>query len=56
MAANKIVRRWTDYVRSLSPRMLAPQHGAIYKDENVDKFLNWLGGLECGIDFIDTLF
>lgn len=56
MAANKIVRRWTDYVRALSPRMLAPQHGAIYKDENVDKFLNWLGGLECGIDFIDTLF
>lgn len=56
MAANKIVRRWTDYVRSLSPRMIAPQHGAIYKDKNVDKFFNWLGGLECGIDFIYTLF
>ena len=45
-----------EQVRILNPAMLAPQHGAIYKDENVDKFLNWLGGLECGIDFIDTLF
>ena len=56
MAANKIVRRWAEQVRRLNPRMLAPQHGAIYKDENVDNFLNWLSELQCGIDLIDTLF
>ena len=56
MAANKIVRRWVEQVRLLNPAMLAPQHGAIYKDENVGNFLNWLGNLQCGIDLIDTLF
>ena len=56
MAANKIVRRWAEQVRRLNPRMLAPQHGAIYKDENVHNFLNWLSELQCGIDLIDTLF
>ena len=56
MAANKIVRRWVEEVRLLNPVMLAPQHGAIYKDENVDNFLNWLGNLQCGIDLIDELF
>ncbi|WP_432997094.1 MBL fold metallo-hydrolase [Treponema socranskii] len=56
MAANKIVRRWVEQVRILNPAMLAPQHGAIYKDENVDNFLNWLENLQCGIDLIDTLF
>ena len=56
MAANKIVRRWVEQVRLLNPVMLAPQHGAIYKDENVDNFLNWLENLQCGIDLIDTLF
>ena len=56
MAANKIVRRWVEQVRILNPAMLAPQHGAIYKDENVGNFLNWLENLQCGIDLIDTLF
>ena len=56
MAANRIVRRWTEQIRRLNPRMLAPQHGAIYKDENVDNFLNWLAELQCGVDLIDNLF
>ena len=56
MAANRIVRRWTEQIRRLNPRMLAPQHGAIYKDENVDNFLNWLAELPCGVDLIDNLF
>ena len=56
MAANRIVRRWAEQIRRLNPRMLAPQHGAIYKDENVHKFLNWLSELQCGIDLIDNLF
>lgn len=56
MAANKVVRRWAEQIRRLNPRMLAPQHGAIYKDENVDNFLNWLAELQCGVDLIDNLF
>lgn len=56
MASNKIVRRWVDAVRRLNPAMLAPQHGAVYKDETVGKFLDWMANLQCGTDFIDTLF
>jgi len=56
MASNKSVRRWVDAVRRLNPAMLAPQHGAVYKDETVGKFLDWMANLQCGTDFIDTLF
>ncbi len=56
MASNKIVARWTQNIRSLHPKMLAPQHGAIYKDEQVDNFLNWLSNLKCGTDIIENLF
>ena len=56
MASNKIVRRWADTVRRLNPAMLAPQHGAVYKNENVGKFLDWIANLQCGVDFLDALF
>ena len=56
MACNKIVKRWADSVRALHPVMLAPQHGAIYKDDNVEHFLSWLSNLQCGEDCIETLF
>jgi len=56
MACNKIVRRWTEMVRRLNPTMIVPQHGAIYKGEQVDNFLNWLSELQCGCDRIEQLF
>ena len=56
MASNKIVSKWVEYVRRLNPLMIAPQHGAIYKDEQVNNFLNWLSGLKCGTDYIENLF
>ena len=56
MASNKIVSKWVETIRLLKPAMIAPQHGAIYKDEQVDNFLNWLSGLKCGTDYIENLF
>jgi metallo-beta-lactamase family protein len=56
MANNKIVRRWAETVRKLNPVMIAPQHGAVYKDEQVANFLNWISELQCGCDYIDDLF
>ncbi len=56
MAANKIVKRWVDVVRLLNPVMIAPQHGAIYTDDKVGLFLNWLSQLQCGVDYLDRLF
>ena len=56
MAANKIVKRWAESIRRLNPDMIAPQHGAIYRGEHVNNFLNWLSNLQCGIDYIEDLF
>ena len=56
MASNKIVSKWVETIRLLKPAMIAPQHGAIYKDEQVNNFLNWLSGLKCGTDYIENLF
>ena len=56
MLSNKVVKYWTDRIRRLNPAMLAPQHGAIYKDEQVTNFLNWLSQLQCGSDLIEKWF
>ncbi|MGP1594818.1 MAG: MBL fold metallo-hydrolase [Treponema sp.] len=56
MASNKIVKKWVETIRRLRPLMIVPQHGAIYKDEQIDNFLTWLSNLQCGSDYIETLF
>lgn len=39
---------WIDQARRLDPRMIVPQHGLCFKDDDVDAFLTWLGELEIG--------
>lgn len=56
MASNKIVKRWVDSIRILNPLIIAPQHGAVYTEDKVGLFLNWLYQLQCGIDYLDRLF
>lgn len=56
MASNKIVKHWVDTVRLLHPRIIAPQHGAVYTDDKVELFLHWLSQLQCGTDYLDQLF
>jgi flavorubredoxin len=48
MPSNEAKNRWVRRVRRLDVQMICPQHGAIFKDENVGKFLNWLESLEVG--------
>ncbi|NPB07079.1 MAG: FprA family A-type flavoprotein [Aquificae bacterium] len=52
MASRKACRLWVKMVRELKPRVIAPQHGAVFKDEMVERFLDWLEGLECGVDLM----
>lgn len=52
MASNSIVRKWCERVSALHPDMIAPQHGAIYKGDTVQSFLNWLSTLKCGVDLM----
>ncbi|MBN2875364.1 MAG: MBL fold metallo-hydrolase [Spirochaetales bacterium] len=56
MASNAVTRRWVENVRTLSPLMIAPQHGAVYRGAAVGAFLDWLSGLRCGVDDLDTLY
>lgn len=56
IVANAVARRWVENVKRLSPRLIAPQHGAIYRGEAVGAFLDWLGELRCGIDELETLY
>lgn len=41
--------RWVERVRKLDVRMICPQHGAIFKDDDVARFLDWFDELEVGI-------
>lgn len=56
ITSNAVAKRWSNLVRELNPKMIAPQHGAVYKDVNVGAFLDWLSDLRCGIDYADELF
>jgi flavorubredoxin len=48
MPSNEAKNRWVRRVRKLEIDMLCPQHGAIFKGESVQLFLNWFESLEVG--------
>ncbi len=50
---NKVIRRWLDHARKLPVRMIAPQHGSIFREESVGKFFDWIGNIPCGIDVMN---
>ena len=56
MGSNKLCRAWVDTVRKHEISMIAPQHGYIFKNENVENFLEWLKELQCGSDNMDLLY
>lgn len=56
IASNSVARKWCAIVSRLSPTMIAPQHGAVYRGESVGKFLSWLSALRCGVDLADQIF
>jgi flavorubredoxin len=57
MASNRALRAWADMVRTLDVQMIAPQHGALFRGEAmVQRLLDWLSGLECGIDLMADSF
>lgn len=37
---------WVSRVRKLSPKMICPQHGAIFQGKDVESFLDWFEDLE----------
>lgn len=51
MASNTAKKSWCEHARELEIDMLCPQHGAIYKGENVPRFIDWFDQLEVGIKY-----
>lgn len=56
MQSNIVCRKWVEQVRKRNINMIAPQHGKIFKGENVNKFLDWLYSLRCGLDILDDIY
>jgi len=46
MPSNKAKNQWVARVRELDIKMLCPQHGAIFRGEQVGEFLDWFERLE----------
>ncbi len=53
MASNRALRYWIQQIRKLDIDIIAPQHGALYRDQAKEDFLGWLGDLRCGSDLLD---
>lgn len=49
MGSNEAKRRWCERVSQLEIDMLCPQHGAIYRGADVQRFINWFDELQVGI-------
>lgn len=56
MSSNLVVSRWVDSIEKLDVSIIAPQHGAVFKDNYVKQFLEWFKSLKCGSDLIDDLY
>ncbi len=56
MGSNRLLRAWVETVRRYPVTMIAPQHGALFTEENVEIFLSWLDELRCGSDLIEELY
>jgi len=49
MPSNQAKRVWIDRVRELDIDILAPQHGRMFKGDDVGRFLDWFESLQVGI-------
>lgn len=54
MSSNRICRYWVNMIRGLDVETIVPQHGRAFAGKKVvNDLLNWLEGLDCGIDLIN---
>jgi len=56
MVSNVAIKKWVEMVSTRKIEVMAPQHGAVFKGENVRKFLEWFKNLRCGIDELSSVY
>ena len=49
MPSNRAKNDWIERVRELDIEYMAPQHGRIFKGNDVGRFLDWFEDLEVGV-------
>lgn len=49
MGSEKAKRDWCQRVSQLDIEMMCPQHGSIYRGEQVRRFIDWFANLEVGV-------
>ncbi len=55
LASSNACKYYVNRAKQLDLKMIAPQHGAIFRDRGIDMFLNWLNSLQCGSDIISQI-
>lgn len=55
MASNRVIKLWVDMVRELDPVMIVPQHGMPFRGDTQRTMLDWLYGLQCGVDLVGPM-
>jgi flavorubredoxin len=50
MVSSRILHFWAEMVRQLPIDMIVPQHGRPMKGAAVAEFIDWIDGLNCGVD------
>lgn len=57
MAGSAAMKAWARTVRQLDIETIAPQHGSIIAGpEMVNRFIDWVDNLSCGVDLLDETF
>ncbi len=57
MPSNKALKMWVAMARKLDIETIAPQHGSLFKGkEMVNRFIDWIDNLECGLDLMGEEF
>lgn len=49
MGSSEAKRQWCERVSALDIDMLCPQHGAIYRGDDVQRFIEWFDALQVGV-------
>ncbi len=49
LPSNRAKRAWIERVLALDVEYLCPQHGAIFRGDDVRRFLDWLDGIDVGV-------
>jgi len=52
MASNDALRKWIKKIENLDIKIIAPQHGSLFKGAAVEKLIKYLYDLRCGVDLL----